>query len=148
MAVNPNVEGRVYPTTKPYVVSRAKIAEFAAAVGARDAAHTDVVVARARGYADAIAPPTFAVIVAQQGWAGVMADEEVGIDYSRLVHGAEEVVHYRPLVAGDEVTAHTRIERASNIGDNSMITLVTELKVGTEAVTRTMSVIVIRGSEA
>lgn len=128
------------------VVSRAKIAEFAAAVGAHDAAHTDVEVARARGYDDVIAPPTFAVLIAQQGWAHVMADEELGIDYARLVHGAEQIVHHRPLVAGDEVTAHTRLDRAQNVGGHSMVTLVTELEVADEIVTRTTSLVVIRGS--
>ena len=40
MSVNPQVEGKRYPPTAPYVVSRAKIAEFAAAVAAiLDGAH-------------------------------------------------------------------------------------------------------------
>ena len=148
MAVNTRIEGRVYPPTEPYIVSRAKIAEFAAAVGAQDAAHTDVEVARARGYADVIAPPTFAVLIAQRGWACVMDDEEASIDYGRLVHGAEQIVHHRPLIAGDEVTAHTRVDRAQNVGGHSMITLVTDLEVGDEIVTRTTSLVVVRGSRA
>lgn len=147
MSVDPNLEGRFYPPTKPYIVSRAKIAEFAAAVGARDPAHTDVEVARGRGYADVVAPPTFAVLVAQQGWSGVLALEENGIDYRRLVHGAEEIIHHRQLIAGDEVTAHTCVTRVANVGHNSMITLVTELTVGTETVARTKSVVVIRGAK-
>ncbi|MBB5918320.1 acyl dehydratase [Nocardia transvalensis] len=146
MSVNTEAEGRVYPPAEPYLVSRAKIAEFAAAVGASDAVHTDVGVARARGYADVVAPPTFAVAVAQRGWAIVMADEDTGIDYSRLVHGAEKLVHHRPLVAGDEVVARTRLARAAAVGNRSMVTLVTELTVGREVVAETESVVVIRGS--
>ncbi|TWP38916.1 FAS1-like dehydratase domain-containing protein [Leekyejoonella antrihumi] len=146
MAVNPKVEGRTYPATKPYVVSRAKIAEFARAVGATDPVHLDPAVARERGYSDVIAPPTFAVLVAQQAEAHVMTDPEAGIDYSRLVHGEEGFVHHRPLVAGDEVTAHTTVVRVRAAGGHSMVNLRTEVDtVDGENVTTTTSVVVIRG---
>ncbi len=148
MAVNPKVEGRTYDKTAPYVVSRAKIAEFAAAVGATDAAHTDPQVARERGYADVIAPPTFAVLVAQQAEAAVMRDPEAGIDFSRLVHGEEGFVHHRPLVAGDEVTAQTTVERVRSAGGHFMVTLRTEIgTVAGEDVTTATSMVVIRGDE-
>ena len=64
--VNADFQGRVYPPTETYRVSAAKIREFAEAVGSSDPVHVDTEVARARGYADVIAPPTFAVIIAQQ----------------------------------------------------------------------------------
>ncbi len=149
MAVNPKVEGRTYDATPPYVVSRAKIAEFARAVGATDPAHTDPDVARERGYADVIAPPTYAVMIAQQGEAAVMRDPDAGIDFSRLVHGEEGFVHHRPLVAGDEVTARTSVERVRSAGGHSMVTLRTEIDtVAGENVTTTTSLVVIRGEEA
>jgi acyl dehydratase len=66
MPVNPEFAGRVYPPSAPYGVSAAKIKEFAEAVGATDPAHTDRAAAQARGYRDVIAPPTFAVLVAQR----------------------------------------------------------------------------------
>lgn len=147
MAVNPEIEGRVYPPAPPYVVSRAKIAEFAAAVGATDPAHTDVDVARARGYADVIAPPTFAVLIAQRADAAVMGDKEAGIDYSRLVHGEQKFDHHRPLVSGDEVVATSRVDKVRSAGGHSMVTVVTELTVGQESVCTATSVVVIRGAE-
>ncbi len=66
MPVNSSFAGRTYPPTAPYAVGREKIREFAEAVGAVDPVHTDRDVARARGYRDVIATPTFAVLVAQQ----------------------------------------------------------------------------------
>ena len=66
MPVNADFQGRVYPPTETYRVSAAKIREFAEAVGSADPVHVDADVARARGYADVIAPPTFAVLIAQQ----------------------------------------------------------------------------------
>ncbi|NHN55215.1 MaoC family dehydratase [Calidifontibacter sp. DB0510] len=149
MPVNAEIEGRTYPATPPYTVSRAKIAEFAAAVGASDAAHTDPKVAQERGYADVIAPPTFAVLIAQQAEAAVMVDPEAGIDFSMLVHGEENFTHHRPLVAGDEVTAATTVSKVRAAGGHSMVTMSTEIHTTAgELVTTAGSVVVIRGGGA
>lgn len=149
MAVNPEVAGRSYPPSAPYVVSRAKIAEFAKAVGATDKVHFDPEIARQRGYVDVIAPPTMAVMISQQGDANVMADPDAGIDYSRLVHGEQGFEHHRPLVAGDEVRATTTIAKVRQAGGHSMVTMTTEITTPDgEVVTSAMSVVVIRGDEA
>nr|WP_284289733.1 MaoC family dehydratase N-terminal domain-containing protein [Angustibacter aerolatus] len=63
--VNAEFAGRVYPPMAPYEVGREKIREFAEAVGPQPA-HVDPEAARALGHPDVIAPPTFAVIVAQR----------------------------------------------------------------------------------
>ncbi|MBO1767790.1 MULTISPECIES: FAS1-like dehydratase domain-containing protein [Allobranchiibius] len=146
MAVNPQVEGRTYPPTDPYVVSRAKIAEFAAAVGARDAAHTDVAEAGRRGYADVVAPPTYAIGISQSAEAAAILDPEADIDYSRVVHGEQKFTHHRPLVAGDEVVAQTTIARVRAAGGHSMVTLETQIKTtGGDLTTTATSLLVIRG---
>ncbi|MDE9365174.1 MaoC family dehydratase N-terminal domain-containing protein [Luteipulveratus sp. YIM 133132] len=148
MPVNAEVEGRTYPPTPPYVVSRAKIRELAEAVGATDPVHTDLEAARSKGYADVVAPPTFLVSVAQQGEAQAILDPEAGIDFSRLVHGEQRFVHHRPAVAGDEITATTRIDRVRQAGGHSMVTMVTEIADGQAAPLCTAtSVVVIRGGE-
>src|SRR3712207_7418691 len=46
-------------------------------------AHHDVEAARALGHADLVAPPTFAIVVAQRADAALIADPEAGIDFSR-----------------------------------------------------------------
>lgn len=146
MPVNPAVQGRTYPPTRPYVVSRAKIGEFAAAVGASDPAHTDPDQARSRGFADVIAPPTFAITIAQQAEGAVMVDPEAQIDFSRLVHGEQSFTHHRPLVAGDEVTAATTVESVRSAGGHSMVTLATAIQTTSgEPVCEARSVLVIRG---
>ncbi len=148
MAVNPDVQGRQYPPTDPYVVSRAKIAEFAGAVGAVDAAHTDPAVARERGYADVIAPPTYAISIAQRAEAAAIVDPDAGIDFARLVHGEQSFVHHRPLVAGDEVVARTTVARVRSAGGHSMVTLETAIETTTGTATTTAtSLLVIRGAE-
>ena len=85
--INPALAGRVYPPSPVYEVSREKIAEFATAMGSDDPAHIDPAAARALGHPDVVAPPTFAVIIAQRAEAQVFADPASGVDFSRLVHG-------------------------------------------------------------
>lgn len=148
MAVNASFTGHTYPTTAPYVVGREKIREFAEAVGANDAVHIDKMQARARGYRDVIAPPTFAVLIAQQCDRQFMVDPEAGIDYSRLVHGEQRFVHHRPITAGDEIVAVLTIDSVKSVGGNSMVTTRSELStVDGEPVCTATSTVVIRGGE-
>ena len=52
--------------------------------------------ARALGHADVIAPPTFAIVLTLKAGHQVIMDPELGIDYSRVVHGEQRFVHTRP----------------------------------------------------
>ncbi len=148
MPVNEQFAGRTYPPTAPYQVGRAKIAEFAGAVGAVDEVHTDVEVARARGYVDVIAPPTFAVLIAQQADRQLMEDPEAGVDFSRVVHGEQKFVHHHPLTAGDEVVATMTVDTVRLVGGHAMVTTRSELAtVGGEARCTATSTLVIRGED-
>lgn len=146
MSVNLDFLGRSYPPAGPFPVDADTIAAFAAAVGAGDPVHTDPAVARERGYADVIAPPTLAVRYAQQCDRVYMADPEAGIDYSRVVHGEQSFVHHRPITAGDELTGVLTVEDIKQAGGHTMITTRTELTDATGApVCTSASTIVVRG---
>jgi len=148
MAVNAGFTGRSYPPTPPYFVGREKIREFAEAVGAVDAAHLDPAAARARGYRDVIAPPTFAVLIAHRCDRQFIADPEAGIDYTRLVHGEQRFVHHRPITAGDEIVGVLTVDSVKSAGGNSMVTTRTELStVEGEPLCTATSTVVIRGGE-
>jgi acyl dehydratase len=148
MAVNARFTGRTYSPTAPYAVGREKIREFAEAVGADDVVHTDRVQARARGYRDVIAPPTFAILIAQQCDRQFIVDPEAGIDYSRLVHGAQRFVHHRPITAGDEIVGVLTVNSVNEVGGHAMVTTSSELStIEGEPVCTATSTIVIRGGE-
>jgi acyl dehydratase len=148
MAVNASFTGRTYPSTPPYAVGREKIREFAEAVGAQDLVHRDQEFARARGYGDVIAPPTFAVLIAQRCDRQFILDPEAGIDYSRLVHGAQGFVHHRPITAGDEIVGVLTVDSVKQAGGHAMVTTRSELSTTEgEAVCTATSTIVIRGGE-
>jgi acyl dehydratase len=148
MAVNTGFTGRTYPPTAPYAVGREKIREFVEAVGAVDVVHIDSAQARARGYRDVIAPPTFAVLIAQQCDRQFIVDPEAGIDFSRLVHGEQRFVHHRPITAGDEIVGVLTVDSVKLVGGNAMVTTRTELStIEGEPVCTATSTVVIRGGE-
>jgi acyl dehydratase len=149
MALDRSLVGRSYPPSAVYEVGRAKIAEFAAAVGATDPAHSDADAARAAGYPDVIAPPTFAIVVSLEAAMAVLQDPDVALDYSRVVHGEQRFAHHRPIHAGDRLVATTTIDAARTVAGNDLLTarvdLVTE---DGEAVCTSTSMLVARGDDA
>jgi len=148
MGINTAISGRVYPPSPVYEVGREKIAEFAVAIGSSDPAHLDPAAARALGYPDVIAPPTFAVIVAQRAEAQVMRDPEAQVDFARLVHGEERFAHHRPIVAGDRLTATLHIDGAREAGGHGMLLTRVEIVDAAGAPVATVrSTAVIRGGE-
>ena len=148
MAVNPDFAGRTYPPSGPFAVDAEALAAFAAAVGSTDPVHTSSEAARAAGYADVIAPPTFAVTLAQRCDRQLIEDPESGIDYSRVVHGEQRFVHHRPITAGDSVVGTLTVDSVREAGGHAMVTTRTELATEAgEALCTSTSTIVVRGGE-
>ncbi len=141
-------KGKVYPPSPVYEVGREKIAEFAAAIGSDDPAHRDPEAARALGHPDVVAPPTFAVIVAQRCEAQYVADPASGIDFTRVVHGDEKFRHHRPIVAGDRLVATLHVDMVRVAGGHGMVS--TRVEIADEAgqpVSTVTSMLVVRGGE-
>ena len=146
MAIDPAFVGRVYPPTQPYLVSREKIREFATAVGDEHQSYFDPQVARSLGYPDVVAPPTFAIVVTMPAGHQVTFDPELGLDYSRVVHGEQRFVHRRPLVAGDEVSVVVTVESVRSAGGNDILGIRADVAtVAGEPVLTAHTVLVARG---
>jgi len=144
--VNPQIEGKTYPRTDTYLVGREKIREFARAVFSSDPANHDVAAAKALGYQDLIAPPTFAVVIQERSLATVLADKEAAIDFSRVVHGDQRFIHERPIVAGDELTSQLKVASVKALAGNSMVTFETQIFDAKDALVCTaISTLVVRG---
>ena len=148
MPVNASVEGRVYPPTEPYLVGREKVREFARAVFATHPVNLDPQAARAAGYADVVAPTTFPIVVTAATLEQLLADDEAGVDFTRVVHGDQRFAYSRPIVAGDELTATMTITSVKSIGGHSMVTSESAITdaTGAHVVTAT-STLVVRGDE-
>jgi acyl dehydratase len=107
--------GKTYPPSH-YAVGREKVREFAAAVGEENPLHHDLDAAREAGYADVVAPPMFAVVFGGRAMAPALFDPEVGIDFSRMVHGGQEFVWGPPVVAGDEIATEVEVKDVAERG--------------------------------
>ncbi len=148
MSINPELAGRVYPAKDPYVVGREKIREFAAAVKATHPAHFELAAAAELGHADLLAPPTFAIIVAQRADAQLIADPASGIDFSRVVHADQRFTHHRPIVAGDELLAELHVDTVRAMGGGAMITTRSEITTTAgDKVATTVSSLLVRGED-
>jgi len=149
MALNRDYLGRTFPAAEPYEVSRVKIAEFADAIGDPNPLYRDRAAARDAGYADVIAPPTFAIVISMAGSASAVADPGLGLNYAMVVHGEQRFEYARPLVAGDVVTAQATIADIRDAGRNVMLSTRTEIRtIEGEHVCTAHSTLVERGGAA
>ena len=128
MAINPDYQGRTFEPSEPYEVSRVKIAEFADAIGEPSPLCRDRAAARAAGYPDVIAPPTFAMVVTSGDTMRLISDPGLGVNYAMVVHGEQNFTHARPLRAGDVVVAQTTIESIKQVRTMTTMATVTEVR--------------------
>ena len=89
MAPNAAAVGKTYPETT-YAVGREKVREYALATYESNPLHLDPGAARKAGFDDVVAPPMFCVVYSSPAVAPAIFDPEVGIDFSLMVHGAQE----------------------------------------------------------
>ncbi|WP_084815972.1 MaoC family dehydratase N-terminal domain-containing protein [Frondihabitans sp. Leaf304] len=148
MSVNPDLQGRSFPPVAPYLVGREKVREFARATASTSRLSLDPEAARAAGYSDVVAPPTFAVVVQEHTLQQLLSAPDAGIDFSRVVHGDQRFSYTRPIVAGDELTATLTVASVKSLGGHSMVTAESVmLDTAGEHVVTAISTLVVRGDE-
>lgn len=146
--INPQIVGKVFTSDEVFQVGRERIREFASAVKATHPIHFEVDAAQTAGYADVVAPPTFAIILAQRADAALIEDPDSGIDFSRVVHADQRFTHHRPIVAGDELTTEVHVDNVRTMGSGAMLITREEITtVGGEAVATCVSSLLVRGED-
>lgn len=146
--MNPDLAGRTFPPVAPYLVGREKIREFARATFSQSPLSLDPEAARAAGFADVVAPPTFAIVVQESTLQQLLAEPDAGIDFARVVHGDQRFTYTRPIVAGDELTATLTVAGVKSLGGHSMVTAESTMVDGAGAhVVTAVSTLVVRGDE-
>ena len=149
MALNPEFIGKQYPDTAPYLIGREKVREFATAIGEQSPVFHDLAEAVRMGYSDLPAPPTFAFVLTHKAMAAAMFDPDLGLDYSRVVHGEQAFEYRRPLVAGDEVVVTSHIADIHSRGANEfLVTQADVVSLDGELIVRTRGIIASRGTAA
>jgi acyl dehydratase len=107
--------GKVFAPVS-YAVGREKIREYARAVGETGPLHSDLDAALAAGHADLVAPPMFAVVYTSPAIGPAFLDADVGIDFARMVHGAQEFAWGPLVLAGDEIETEVEVADISERG--------------------------------
>ena len=150
MPVNRAFIGREFPASSAYEVGREHIRRFAEAVGDLSPAYLDPAAAQALGYPDVIAPPTFLTVLNFRfASEGPIADPELGLDYSLVVHGEQGFELHRPVCAGDVLTSVQTVTDITDAGRNELILTTTEITAANgDRVATARSTIVSRGTAA
>jgi len=91
-------------------IERTRLRFFAKAIGETSPVYTDTEAARAAGYADLPAPPTFLFAAELDAGTidGLLADLQIPI--AKLLHGEQSFTYHRPACVGDTVTVRSRID--------------------------------------
>jgi hypothetical protein len=119
MTLNTELIGREYDEVS-FKVTRDRVVQFADAVGDEDQ--------RYREGDSPIAPPTFPTVMQIATGSQVVLDQDLGLDYTRVVHGEQEYVIERPLRAGDELRAKPRIADIYAKGPNEFLVVETVIE--------------------
>lgn len=110
--MNLQAEGRVYPAVD-VVVDAARARAFGLAVLAPEGLGV---------------PPTFATAAEFAAFPAVIADPDLGLEYSRVVHGEQEYEWRRPFVAGESLAATSRIAAIREKRGAGFLTIETEIR--------------------
>jgi acyl dehydratase len=121
MSLGPDLVGWTLPAKEPYGVGREKLREFASAVGETAAIANNPDAARAAGYPDIVATPTFAMTLVLRGLDEFVA--YTGIDYSRVIHADQHFTYARPITAGDRLSTVLKVDRLRTIGERTIVAL-------------------------
>jgi acyl dehydratase len=108
MPLNHALKGKEYQPVS-FSVERDHVLRFADAIGEDQPIYRDPRPARDAGYAEQVAPPTFVTTMQIMTSGQVVVDQELGLNYSLVVHGEQEYEWRRPVVVGDLLSAVPRI---------------------------------------
>ena len=108
--MNPAAEGKRYPVV-PFVVDPERVERFRA-----------LFPDEAGGV-----PPTFLTAAEFSVFPTIVADPELGLDFSRVVHADEEYAWERPLRVGESLVASARIASIRHRAGIGFLTIETEL---------------------
>jgi len=126
MALNTDLIGKTYGEID-YTVERDAVNRFVDAIGEQDPIYRDPEAAKAAGYPEQVAPPTFITVIQIQTSGQVVLDQELGLDYSRVVHGEQAYRYERPLFVGDHITAKPRLSNIVTKKSNEFLTIESEV---------------------
>ena len=117
MALNLAFLNRSYPSLETFKVDQEKINAFSDAIGDNN----DYV---KQGFAS----PTYLISIQMGAMEVALFDPELGLDYSKVVHGEQSFEYKKPVKAGDELSFISTIEDIKLKVGNDFITIRSDVK--------------------
>jgi hypothetical protein len=127
--LNPDSVGSTFAGTESITVSQSEIDAFCAVIGESDTS---------------IAPPTFTIRITLTQFEEILTRPNVGLDWSRLVHGDQKFEIFSPVKAGDQFTCSATIESYRVAAGNEIVTVRSDLHKGSELAVSAWSTLVVR----
>ena len=92
------------------LVERGRLRFFAKATGETNPIYFDEAAAKAAGYADVPAPPTFLFAADLDSRLIFGLLDQMGVALSKVLHGEQSFEYFAPVVAGDVITFKSTIK--------------------------------------
>jgi hypothetical protein len=127
--LNPDSVGRTFTGAELVSVTQSEITAFALAIGETDFS---------------VAPPTFSIRITLAESQSLLSDPDVGLDWSRVVHGDQKFQIHRPIVAGDSLRCSSTIETYKVLAGNEIVTVRSDLHDNAELVLSSWATLVVR----
>ncbi|SRR6266508_2248925 len=127
MPLNQSLKGKEYDEVE-FTVERDLVSQFARAIGEDNPIFLDPEAAKAAGFPEQVAPPTFPTTMQIRTSGAAVVDPDLGLDYTRVVHGEQQFEIHRPLVVGDVLKAIPRIADIYARGPNEFLVIEAEIR--------------------
>jgi len=127
MALNQSLKGKEYEEVS-FTVDRDRVTQFAEAIGEDDPIYRDAAAAKEAGFDEQVAPPTFATVLQIMTSGQAVVDPELGLDYSRVVHGEQQYEWRRPIVVDEVLKATPRIADIYAKKSNEFLVIEADIK--------------------
>ena len=91
------------------LIERGRLQFFVRSIGETDPMYTDLAAARAAGYPDLPAPPTFVFAAELESGAVTSLLETLELPIQKILHGEQGFTYLKPVCAGERVTVRSKI---------------------------------------
>ena len=91
-------------------IDRSRLRFFAKTIGETSSIYTDVEAARAAGYADLPAPPTFLFAAELDSGASDLLLQKLEVPIAKILHGEQSFCYHRSACAGDTITVRSQVD--------------------------------------
>jgi len=127
--LNPDSVGSTFGGTETIAVTQSEVDAFCAVIGETDTS---------------IAPPTFTIRITLSQFEEILTRPEIGLDWTRLVHGDQKFQIFSPVRPGDQLSCSATIESYRVAAGNEIVSVRSDLERDGAVVVSAWSTLVVR----